>query len=468
MRRFTTYSLWALLLCACSLNATGIDQVAQAREAKLEASLIALNELRQTIHQERLPLAQKLQALDAQADELESEVQKVQGQKDNQQLELSSLRESVQNRQRAVDYISRTLIPSYISDLDAGLSMGQRQHFGEQIRSYNLELENINSTELDKLQQSLTLIAASLPEIEQRIGGQTYSGKALTPDSTFELGTFLQIGPLLYFASDQTPAAGLINSSNQNNAELLAVGTQQTLDIQTAAAKHTGTVALDFTQGAALAVEATKDTIPEHLTKGGVWVYPILAFALIATIVSIYKGIQIMSLRHPQPLVIHDIVASIRSGNTKEALATAAKQPQPARHILNVAIEHSNESVEMVEEVMYEAMLTIQPKLERFLNLIAVTAAAAPLLGLLGTVTGIIKTFRLMTVFGAGDPAPLISGISEALITTELGLILAIPALVMHALLSRKVTGTMAHLEKMSVTFVNGLSRQKTAPSKAA
>ena len=126
------------------------------------------------------------------------------------------------------------------------------------------------------------------------------------------------------------------------------------------------------------------------------------------------------------------------------------------------------ESIELVEEVMYESMLNTQPKLERFLNVIAVTAATAPLLGLLGTVTGIIKTFKLMKVFGAGDPKPLISGISEALITTELGLVLAIPALVIHALLSRRVAGVLARMEKLSVAFVNGLSRRQTttAPAK--
>ncbi|HBP56797.1 MAG TPA: flagellar motor protein MotA, partial [Verrucomicrobiales bacterium] len=72
--------------------------------------------------------------------------------------------------------------------------------------------------------------------------------------------------------------------------------------------------------------------------------------------------------------------------------------------------------------------------------------ATAPLLGLLGTVTGIIKTFKLMEIFGAGDPKPLISGISEALITTEMGLILAIPALIAHALLSRRVAGILAQM----------------------
>jgi biopolymer transport protein ExbB len=218
---------------------------------------------------------------------------------------------------------------------------------------------------------------------------------------------------------------------------------------------------IDPSLGDALAVAQAKDSIPEHLVKGGVWVYPILGFALVATIVAIFKALQVFLIRHPQPLVIHEIIKHLRSGEKQPALELAKAQPQPSREMLVMAVDHADESTEMVEEVMYEAMLTTQPRLERFLNVIAVTAATAPLLGLLGTVTGIIKTFRLMTVFGAGDPKPLISGISEALITTELGLILAIPALVMHAILSRKVAGIMARLEKTAVTFVNGLSRTK-------
>lgn len=146
-------------------------------------------------------------------------------------------------------------------------------------------------------------------------------------------------------------------------------------------------------------------------------------------------------------------------------MALAESQPKPARNMLVSAVENADEAPELVEEVMYECMLSTQPRLERFLNIIALTAATAPLLGLLGTVTGIIKTFKLMSIHGAGDPKPLISGISEALITTELGLVLAIPALVLHALLSRKVSGIMAHVEKLSITFINALTRKSPEPA---
>jgi biopolymer transport protein ExbB len=91
---------------------------------------------------------------------------------------------------------------------------------------------------------------------------------------------------------------------------------------------------------------------------------------------------------------------------------------------------------------------------------LALSAAAAPLLGLLGTVTGMINTFNMITVFGAGDPKTLAGGISEALITTEFGLVVAIPSLLLHAVLSRRVKGVLASMEQTTVAFINGLPSQ--------
>ena len=299
----------------------------------------------------------------------------------------------------------------------------------------------------------------SLAQIEALLGGQRMPGEALSPEGTLRGGTFVQLGPLLYFAVEDGELAGLVEETQSLNARVLPLEGEAALAVVQVAAGGEGKLPVDPSLGDALAIDATRDTLLEHLAKGGIWVYPILLFALAATLTAVVKGIQIFTIRHPKPMVIHEIVKALRENREKEARELAAAQPQPARDMLVAAVEHADESVEMVEEVMYESMLGTQPRLERFLNVIAVTAAAAPLLGLLGTVTGIIKTFRLMTVFGAGDPKPLISGISEALITTELGLVLAIPALVLHALLSRKVAGIMAYLEKSAVTFVNGLSR---------
>jgi biopolymer transport protein ExbB len=129
--------------------------------------------------------------------------------------------------------------------------------------------------------------------------------------------------------------------------------------------------------------------------------------------------------------------------------------------MLCAAVENSDEDREVIEEILYETIIKAQPKLERFLAFIAVVAATAPLLGLLGTVTGMIKTFKLITIVGTGDARNLSSGISEALITTKWGLIVAIPTLIIHALLNRKAKGVVGSMEQAAVSFINGVAEMR-------
>ena len=155
------------------------------------------------------------------------------------------------------------------------------------------------------------------------------------------------------------------------------------------------------------------------------------------------------------------ILNHLNRGEKDEALAKASSVSGPFGALLVAGVNHADEEKELLEEILYERLLATQPKLERLLAFIALTAGAAPLLGLLGTVTGMIQTFKLITVFGTGDAKSLSSGISEALITTEFGLYVAIPALLAQALLSRKAKGTLSEMEQTSVAFVNGLAPRR-------
>jgi len=92
---------------------------------------------------------------------------------------------------------------------------------------------------------------------------------------------------------------------------------------------------------------------------------------------------------------------------------------------------------------------------ERGLSALAVLGAVAPLLGLLGTVTGMINTFRVITLFGTGDPKLMSGGISEALVTTELGLAVAIPIMLLHTYLSRRTDSIVGDMEGKAVQMAN-------------
>ena len=450
-----------------SAQAQDLDKIAARQQAKLEAAVQRLAQQRQQIHDAQIPLSKALSDQRQEAKRLDSQLVDRRRTRDSASLSLEQLQTRVSEGRREYEYITGALLGEFTSAFKSSLSPAEMATYGETIREHDLLLESPEVTEPERLTASLSLLEESLNRLEGVLGGKAFPGQALSATGSLSDGRFVQVGPLLYFASSTGGEAGWVEETKTMQPRVRPVADEEADLIRQVTESGDGRLPIDPTLGDAVALAETRETLGEHLRKGGIWVYPIVAFAMIASLVAIFKFLQVFTIRQPQALVVHDIVRLLRDGKKSDALALANQQPQPAADMLVTAVEHSDESVELVEEVMYESMLNTQPRLERFLNVIAVTAATAPLLGLLGTVTGIIKTFKLMEVFGAGDPKPLISGISEALITTELGLVLAIPALIAHALLSRRVAGVLTRLEKLSIAFVNGLSR-RPAPAVAS
>ena len=115
-----------------------------------------------------------------------------------------------------------------------------------------------------------------------------------------------------------------------------------------------------------------------------------------------------------------------------------ASLKNPLGRILKVYNDNKSVDPETLELKLGEAMLKESPKLNSWIMLIKIIAVVAPLLGLLGTVTGMIQTFQAITLYGAGDPQTMAGGISKALVTTVLGLVVAIPAVFLHWVVSSR------------------------------
>lgn len=131
-----------------------------------------------------------------------------------------------------------------------------------------------------------------------------------------------------------------------------------------------------------------------------------------------------------------------------------AKTNNPLGRVLAVHEENPNMDTETLELKLNEAVLKEIPKLENSLTLLKIIAAVAPLLGLLGTVTGMIITFQSITIFGAGDPKTMASGISSALITTVLGLVVAIPTLLAHTIVSGRAKRVIHVIEEQAAGII--------------
>jgi biopolymer transport protein ExbB len=244
---------------------------------------------------------------------------------------------------------------------------------------------------------------------------------------------------------------------NSAEATVIEISPAAATGIRELVSGGTGEVPVDPTLGNALKLAGTKDSLAGHIRKGGVVMVPILLLGFTAFVVGMVKWAQISRIREAAPKELEVILSHLRQGERSKASEWAGRIKGPVGEMLNSAIRHVGEKKEYIEEVMYEKMLITKPRLERLMPVIALTAATAPLLGLLGTVTGMINTFNMITVYGTGDPRTLAGGISEALITTEFGLIVAVPALLLHAFLNRKAKGVLNSMEQTTVAFINGV-----------
>ncbi len=147
-------------------------------------------------------------------------------------------------------------------------------------------------------------------------------------------------------------------------------------------------------------------------------------------------------------------LAAISGGVSKQLKAKRANPNNPLGRVLKVAEENPGIDSESLELKLEEAVLKERPKIESGLNMIKIISMVAPLMGLLGTVVGMIQTFQAITDFGAGDPKLMAGGISAALVTTVCGLIVAIPTVFMHTILSGKAKTIVHILDEQSAGII--------------
>ena len=181
------------------------------------------------------------------------------------------------------------------------------------------------------------------------------------------------------------------------------------------------TFGVDVTRGGILALLVESPTIGERVNQGGIVGYCIIALGIIGLLIAIWRWIGLSTAGRK--------VASQLKRDT-------ASTDNPLGRVLAAYEANQNADTETIELKLSEAALKEMPELTKGLLFIKVISVVAPLMGLLGTVTGMIKTFQVITLYGAGDPKMMAGGISQALMTTVLGLVVAIPMVLIHTLVS--------------------------------
>jgi biopolymer transport protein ExbB len=359
----------------------------------------------------------------------------------------------------------------YTTGQDYNYVDGQLRDYGLKLETFLLPgegsiysdaLEGIRKSDglpAEKLKARLQSLEAGIDRLEKLIGGSTVTGEAVAPDGTVKSGTFALAGPAAWFAAEDGSLTGSVVMEKGSRSPKVLPG--ESGGIKTVLAGGEASLSIDVTGGKALALATLENDKLDIFRKGGFWIWPILAIALFSAISGVIKLAQIIRIRTPDADWVSRILASLREGDKASAEALASGVYHPVSDVVSQCLNYVKAGPNVVEEVLYEQLIGVQNKLQNWLPFIAITAATAPLLGLLGTVSGMIRTFNVITVSGTGDAKPLAGGISEALVTTLFGLVVAIPALIIHALLSRRCQGVIQNTEKLGLTLVNGLRGEK-------
>jgi biopolymer transport protein ExbB len=275
-------------------------------------------------------------------------------------------------------------------------------------------------------------------------------------------GAVVTVGPLTFFAAaDGSPAGPAATQPGRLAPTLLPGLSAPDMDaVATLVRDGSATVPVDVTPGMDAAhLDQDADSLVEQVRKGGMVMLPLLAVGLIAVIITLWKLVELRTYCVRDGGIVARVLDRLQAGDEAAALREAATLKPPLGELLRDGIAHRHAPHEHLEEILHEHVMAAVPRLERHLGTLAVLAGVAPLLGLLGTVTGMIHTFQLVTLFGTGEARVLSGGISEALITTKFGLSIAIPALLAHAFLARRARTLAGELESSAMTFVAHLKR---------
>lgn len=225
---------------------------------------------------------------------------------------------------------------------------------------------------------------------------------------------------------------------------------------------HSDVVPMDISRGGALRQLTHELKLWEQVPKGGPIVWPILMIMLVGTLIVIERVI-FLARKHLDADSLIRTIESLSVEHNWQACENACEQyiKVPVARVVNAGIQCCHMQREEMENALQEAILKEIPPMERFLSTLGMLAAIAPLLGLLGTVTGMIDTFHVITLHGSGDPRLMSGGISEALVTTMLGLSVAIPLMLSQTLLNRAVDKKIGEMEEKAVALVNIIDKNR-------
>ena len=419
------------------LNQVRSDAAAQRAENERR-----LAEFRQRANQQESLLNQARSELN----QLQGRANQIQSQFANNDNQIASLRTELQAAQGEFGDVfgaARRFSGEFKAMLDNSLITSQYPQRTEVLA------EVAESEALPRSDQLNAIFETMLQEMRAQREVATYQAQVANVADGAEQSV-TRVGPFTVFTTDNARFLDYNPPSAENDGAyipLTLLPKQPTDGAITSAAQRVASAGagevvyapIDPTRGSLLQSFERVPDLRERISYGKTIGLIILALLAIGVLFGIFNIVRLLM-----------ISAAVKS----QTRSAQPKKGNPLGRIMMAYEDSRGRDMETVELKMDEAILRESPKLEFGLNFLKLGAAIAPLLGLLGTVTGMIQTFQAMMIYGTGDPQLMAGGISEALVTTMLGLIAAIPLLVLHSFCASIARGVQNTLEEQSAGIV--------------
>jgi biopolymer transport protein ExbB len=304
--------------------------------------------------------------------------------------------------------------------------------------------ETAQSTTLPSVEELENIYLTHLEEMVAQSKTATFDATVISATGESESTTVTRIGPFSAFANGDYYVMRAAQGARPRLSELKkqpstnnAIANARDVQGFNGDGYTAGTI--DPSLGQLLSLYVDTPSLRERVDQGGTVGYVIIVVFLIGLLLGLYKLVTLFMTN-----------AAVKS----QVRRKTPSRSNPLGRVMMAYDSNTSADVDTLALKLDDAVLREIPKLESGLNLLKVFAAVAPLLGLLGTVTGMIITFQQITLFGTGDPKIMAGGISQALVTTVLGLVAAIPLLLLHALASGSARSVTQTLEEQAAGMI--------------
>jgi len=464
--RLLTALTSVILLASAAAAAETFDEAVNRASAaygeRLRRAADELNSTRKRVAEEKAPLLKEMRAAEDRIVTAQSQIERLETGQDDSTEQRRKLLMDLDGVRKNTAYIS-TLAHDGLVAFEDALAPGEGQLLSDRLQALRQNLDD--SSAVPNGQSAVDAAEFLLEQTRRELGGYSAAGSSLIAGSNQVFkGTFAFVGPETYFTSEEGRHSGTVRpragSAYPVTYELAEWKPEEASAFFQG---KTGTIFADASGGKALRLRETKGSLLEHIQKGGPVAYAIIGVGLLALIMIAQKINDITRLAVDAPPEIRAFLENVAAGSWSKAEESARLLKPPLRELFMTGLQYGDSRKEILEEHLEAVLLRQRLHFERRLPLLAVIATAAPLMGLLGTVVGMVRTFALITVFGTGNAGKLASGISEVLVATELGLVVAIPTLIAHGFLAQRIQKNLSLLERYALEFVTAVETAKAA-----